>query len=67
MTKKIKQKHKVAPKLDECQLDISRLSKGQGTRLDLPVGEPDLEALDSVTREWLVPCLVERFLRQQKR
>ena len=67
MTKKIKQQHKVAPQSDECQLDIRRLSKGQGTRLDLPVGEPDLEALDSVTREWLVPRLVERFLRQQKR
>jgi len=33
--------------------------------LALPVGEPDLEALRSVTREWLVPLLVEKFLREQ--
>jgi hypothetical protein len=32
-------------------------------RLQLPPGEPDLEALRSVTREWLVPRLVEKFLR----
>jgi hypothetical protein len=31
-------------------------------RLELPAGEPDLEALRSVTREWLVPRLVEKFL-----
>ena len=35
------------------------------TRLALPNGEPNLEALRSVTREWLVPLLVERFLREQ--
>lgn len=35
------------------------------TRLELPVGEPDLDALRSVTREWLVPLLVEKFLREQ--
>jgi len=34
-----------------------------GTRLQLPPGEPDLETLRSVTREWLVPRLVEKFLR----
>ena len=34
-----------------------------GARLQLPAGEPDLEALRSVTREWLVPRLVEKFLR----
>ena len=34
-----------------------------GTRLQLPPGEPDLEALRSVTREWLLPRLVEKFLR----
>jgi hypothetical protein len=43
---------------DECR-------QGQGTGLELPVGEPDLEALRSATREWLVPLLVERFLRRQ--
>jgi hypothetical protein len=35
------------------------------TRLQLPAGQPDLEALRSVTREWLVPLLVEKFLREQ--
>lgn len=34
------------------------------TRLELPAGEPDLEGLRAVTREWLVPALVERFLRE---
>lgn len=34
-----------------------------GTRLQLPPGEPDLDALRSVTREWLIPRLVERFLQ----
>jgi hypothetical protein len=31
--------------------------------LRLPSGEPDLEGLQAVTREWLVPRLVEKFLR----
>jgi hypothetical protein len=30
--------------------------------LRLPSGEPDLEALQAVTREWLIPRLVEKFL-----
>jgi hypothetical protein len=34
------------------------------TRLVLPDGEPNLEALRSVTCEWLVPLLVEKFLRE---
>src|SRR6185437_15890398 len=34
-----------------------------GGRLQLPPGKPDIEALRSVTREWLVPRLVEKFLR----
>jgi len=33
------------------------------TRLRLPTGKPDLESLGSVTREWLVPRLVDKFLR----
>jgi hypothetical protein len=33
------------------------------TRVQLPAGKPDIEALRSVTREWLVPRLVEKFLR----
>ncbi len=36
-----------------------------GGRLQLPPGKPDIEALRSVTREWLVPRLVEKFLRLQ--
>jgi hypothetical protein len=42
-----------------------RLPGRQGeTKLELPVGNPDLEALRLVTREWLVPVLVEKFLRE---
>ena len=33
-------------------------------RLELPAGEPDLQGLRAVTREWLVPALVEKFLRE---
>ena len=35
------------------------------TKLEFPTGEPDLDALRSVTREWLVPLLVEKFLLEQ--
>lgn len=35
------------------------------TNLEFPTGQPDLDALRSVTREWLVPVLVEKFLRGQ--
>jgi hypothetical protein len=41
------------------------VSQPRETKLALPAGEPDLEALRSVTREWLAPLLVERFLREQ--
>lgn len=34
-------------------------------KLEFPAGEPDLDALRSATREWLVPLLVEKFLREQ--
>ena len=34
-----------------------------GIRLGLPPGKPDRDALRSATREWLVPLLVEKFLR----
>lgn len=37
----------------------------QETKIELPTGEPDIEALRSATREWLVPLLVEKFLREQ--
>ena len=36
---------------------------GTGGRLQLPPGKPEIDALRSVTREWLVPRLVEKFLR----
>jgi hypothetical protein len=36
---------------------------GGGGRLQFPPGKPDMEALRSATREWLVPRLVEKFLR----
>ena len=35
------------------------------TLLEIPVGEPDLVALRSVMRDWLVPRLVEDFLRER--
>ena len=41
------------------------VSRHWKTKLALPSGEPDLEALRSVTCEWLVPILVEKFLREQ--
>jgi len=44
---------------------ICPASRRQETRLELPVGEPDLEALRSVTREWLVPLLVKEFMRER--
>jgi len=34
-------------------------------RLEIPPGEADLAALRSVMREWLVPRLVEDFLRER--
>jgi hypothetical protein len=34
-------------------------------RLEISAGEPDLPALRSVMREWLVPRLVEDFLRER--
>ena len=33
--------------------------------LIIPAGKRDLEALRSVTRDWLVPRLVEEFLRER--
>jgi hypothetical protein len=35
------------------------------TCLEIPAGEPDLSALRSVMREWLVPRLVEEFLHER--
>lgn len=38
-------------------------AKKRTTQVRIPAGEPDLEALRSVTREWLAPRLVDKFLR----
>lgn len=35
------------------------------SRLEIPAGPPDLAALRSVTHEWLVPRLVQEFLRER--
>jgi len=35
------------------------------TRLEIPAGEPDLSALRLVMKEWLVPRLVDEFLRER--
>lgn len=40
-------------------------NRREESRIERPAGKPDLEALRSVTREWLVPLLVEKFLREQ--
>jgi hypothetical protein len=41
------------------------MKQNRETKLVLPDGQPNLEALRSVAREWLVPLLVEKFLREQ--
>jgi hypothetical protein len=40
------------------------VARRQETRLEIRGGEPDLAALGLVTRDWLVPLLVEKFLRK---
>src|ERR1700739_795396 len=44
---------------------VLSVSEPAGTRLQLPPGKAHIEQLRSVTREWLVPRLVEKFLRVQ--
>ena len=39
--------------------------RGTDTRLEIPAGEPDLARLLSVTQDWLVPLLVDEFLRER--
>ena len=63
-TEQKKQKINAPPESDECQTEI-RSTILRRTSLQFPMGQPDLEALRSVTREWIVPLLVERFLREQ--
>lgn len=40
--------------------------RGIDTRLEIPAGEPDIAQLLSVTQEWLVPLLVDEFLRERR-
>ena len=42
-----------------------RRSQRTDTRLEISPGQPDLTALRSVTQEWLVPRLVQEFLRER--
>ena len=46
-------------------VDARPRDRSAETKLEFPTGEPDLDALRSATREWLVPLLVEKFLREQ--
>ena len=46
-----------------CKPESMTPSRTGGARLQFPPGEADIEDLRSVTREWLVPRLVEKFLR----
>lgn len=48
---------------DRAQRPAAKPTSHGGARSQLPPGQPDLDALRSVTREWLVPRLVEEFLR----
>ncbi len=65
-------KRKNSKKASKTKRDVAEARSGRRaaswrmeTRLAVPAGEPNLEALGSVTREWLVPLLVEEFLREQ--
>jgi hypothetical protein len=51
------------PRSERCKTESLTPSQIGGTRLQFPLGEADIEELRSVTREWLVPRLVEKFLR----
>ena len=44
--------------------EVARPGRRDAARLEIPSGELDLEGLRSVTREWLVPVLVEKFLSE---
>ena len=48
---------------DRTQRPAAKPTSPGGAGLQLPPGQPDLDALRSVTRKWLVPRLVEEFLR----
>ena len=40
----------------------ARPTSSGGAHLQLPLGQPDDAALRSITREWLVPRLIDKFL-----
>ena len=54
---------RLLPESSNRQDPVPTFSPGSG-RLRLPPGEADMEALRAVTREWLVPRLVQEFLRE---
>jgi len=58
-------KEDTAPRKRETAELTEVVTQPREIKLALPAGEPDLEALRSVTREWLVPLLVDKFLREQ--
>jgi hypothetical protein len=43
---------------------MSRGSREEA-RIEIPCGEPDVSALRSIMRDWLIPRLVEDFLRER--
>lgn len=62
--KHTKRAAKVTCEATKSRREIHPASRRDEVRLTLPAGEPDLATLRSVTREWLVPRLVDKFLRQ---
>ena len=61
----MKQNQKENGRLRRTDGPTDKVAAQRETRLALPDGEPNLETLRSVTRDWLVPLLVEKFLREQ--
>ena len=57
-----------SPELFSCS-NHATVSAGEPNRrearLKIPAGEPDLSALRLVMKEWLVPRLVDEFLRER--
>lgn len=63
--KDVNQAAKAAPESPDQELETCYSQRRQETRLEIPVGARDVAALRTVTREWLVPRLVEEFLRER--
>lgn len=59
------ERSKLANDLSEAPAEARFPGRPAETKLEFPAGQADLDALRSVTREWLVPLLVEKFLREQ--